>query len=472
LVAAAAAEEGLALVTRQSQRLADPLQLELEQAAVQQQQEHATVTLGELAAAVRQQHPGLFLASGGTGAAAGGGAVASPQEACTGGQLRLRQVAALQDVLYRQYRLKHEPFEWVYEGLAPLLLPPTLPRRKLAPLTLATVAAGVARRLGLPLLPAPAEGGEGIAAAVAEGVAGGPAAQGQLPLGSLRPDVAQRYAGRAQGMAPAAAPWALLLPAEPSSSSSSSSSRGAGIASSASGGGSQQAWTHVVDACTGEVVDAAAAAAAQRFPHLRLVGAVTWRKWPAPWLTLLACSPPWLPWPCPARAKSLAVDRFPPAQGADWCQRAPLAAWQHMVRTLIQVGCLLWEGGGWWGGPGNPMSPTRFSRGGPPARPPVARFRRWPATPGRASPAHTCHAAAAARACTARFGTCTICPLRSSPPPPPTLGCALCSAQAHQRRGESDLVAHWVYVLLALDPQAPEWGHVLQPGRTAQQLAG
>jgi hypothetical protein len=33
--------------------------------------------------------------------------------------------------------------------------------------------------------------------------------------------------------------------------------------------------------------------------------------------------------------------------------------------------------------------------------------------------------------------------------------------QAHQRRGESDLVAHWVYVLLALDPQAPEWGHML-----------
>ena len=34
--------------------------------------------------------------------------------------------------------------------------------------------------------------------------------------------------------------------------------------------------------------------------------------------------------------------------------------------------------------------------------------------------------------------------------------------QAHQRRGESDLVAHWVYVALALDPQAPEWQHVLR----------
>ncbi len=28
---------------------------------------------------------------------------------------------------------------------------------------------------------------------------------------------------------------------------------------------------------------------------------------------------------------------------------------------------------------------------------------------------------------------------------------------AHQRRGESDSVAHWMYQLLALDAHAPEW---------------
>ena len=39
----------------------------------------------------------------------------------------------------------------------------------------------------------------------------------------------------------------------------------------------------------------------------------------------------------------------------------------------------------------------------------------------------------------------------------------LARLQAHQRRGESDLVAHWVYVLLALDPQAAEWEFMLQP---------
>jgi hypothetical protein len=32
---------------------------------------------------------------------------------------------------------------------------------------------------------------------------------------------------------------------------------------------------------------------------------------------------------------------------------------------------------------------------------------------------------------------------------------------AHQRRGESDSVAHWLYQLLALDTQAVEWGHVM-----------
>ena len=40
-------------------------------------------------------------------------------------------------------------------------------------------------------------------------------------------------------------------------------------------------------------------------------------------------------------------------------------------------------------------------------------------------------------------------------------GLARLAIQAHQRRGESDLVAHWVYVGLALDPQAPEWARAL-----------
>jgi hypothetical protein len=33
---------------------------------------------------------------------------------------------------------------------------------------------------------------------------------------------------------------------------------------------------------------------------------------------------------------------------------------------------------------------------------------------------------------------------------------------AHQRRGESDAVAHWLYVTMALDPSSPEWACVLE----------
>lgn len=37
------------------------------------------------------------------------------------------------------------------------------------------------------------------------------------------------------------------------------------------------------------------------------------------------------------------------------------------------------------------------------------------------------------------------------------------AVQAHQRRGESDLVAHWIYLKLALDPLATEWERAITP---------
>jgi len=40
-------------------------------------------------------------------------------------------------------------------------------------------------------------------------------------------------------------------------------------------------------------------------------------------------------------------------------------------------------------------------------------------------------------------------------------GLARTALAAHQRRGESDLAAHWLHQLLALDPGAAEWAHVL-----------
>lgn len=312
--AAEAVEEGLALLSRQAQELADPLQLdELEEAGEagdpppaednepsgsgsssggDSSQEPAALTLDELAAEVRRLHPALF--PGGSNAAGGGGwdntasssssssasSLAQPED------LQQQRAAALAGVLYRQQRFRFEPFEWVYEGLQPLLLPPggRLRRRKLAPITLAAAAAGMGRRLGLPLVPVPAETGDELAAAVAEGPAGGAAGlAGGLPLEQLRPDVAQRYAGRAAAVAPAAGPWVLL---------------GGGRDGAASGSGTnsasqqQQPWCLAMDACTGELLEPAAAQ--RRFPALQL-------------------------------------------EGANWGLRAPLTAWQHMVRTLIQA---------------------------------------------------------------------------------------------------------------------------------------
>lgn len=52
-------------------------------------------------------------------------------------------------VLFKQAKLRNAPFEWVYDGLAPALVPQVLATGKGMPLSLALVAAAVARRLGV-----------------------------------------------------------------------------------------------------------------------------------------------------------------------------------------------------------------------------------------------------------------------------------------------------------------------------------
>jgi hypothetical protein len=56
---------------------------------------------------------------------------------------------AVPQVLFKQAKLRNAPFEWVYDGLAPALLPQVLARSKGMPLALALVVAAVARRLGV-----------------------------------------------------------------------------------------------------------------------------------------------------------------------------------------------------------------------------------------------------------------------------------------------------------------------------------
>jgi hypothetical protein len=54
-------------------------------------------------------------------------------------------------VLFRQAKLRNAPFEWVYDGLAPALLPAVLAKAKGMPLSLALAAAGVGHRAGIAL---------------------------------------------------------------------------------------------------------------------------------------------------------------------------------------------------------------------------------------------------------------------------------------------------------------------------------
>lgn len=64
-------------------------------------------------------------------------------------------------MIRRELRFRHEPFEWVYEGLAPMFLVNVLSTRKGTPLCLAVLCLAVSCRLGLPLeiLPGASQGG-------------------------------------------------------------------------------------------------------------------------------------------------------------------------------------------------------------------------------------------------------------------------------------------------------------------------
>lgn len=112
------------------------------------------------------------------------------------------------DVIYKQLKLRSEPFEWVYEGLWPLLIPEVFGpsnsnegNKKIAPATLAITVTAVAHRLGLPALPFPAAT---------------PQSEGESTSTTLHhplsPLLAARLASaRQQGAVPALEPWVVGL---------------------------------------------------------------------------------------------------------------------------------------------------------------------------------------------------------------------------------------------------------------------
>ncbi|KAG2484317.1 hypothetical protein HYH03_016859 [Edaphochlamys debaryana] len=181
-----------------------PAHLHSDHAAAARQQ------LDELAAAVAAAHPGLFPAAGtrgrGGGSAGTGGAQrqghGSPAHPLEGSELLRAQLEAISQELFQVHKFKYAPVEWVYDGVAPALLPYVLRRRRGVPLSLAVLYAGVARRLGVAAVPVRAAG-------AALNVAEGPALLQDLP-----PEVAVRQAGRALAVTPSIDDWLVAtLPA-------------------------------------------------------------------------------------------------------------------------------------------------------------------------------------------------------------------------------------------------------------------
>lgn len=82
-------------------------------------------------------------------------AAAAPSGEGGGGEARelRQQLEAVRQYLYRTLRLRHEPIEWLYDGLRPLLLGEALRHRKAAPLAMAVLGCVLGARVGLPLAP-------------------------------------------------------------------------------------------------------------------------------------------------------------------------------------------------------------------------------------------------------------------------------------------------------------------------------
>lgn len=190
----------------------------------------------------------------------------------------------LVDVLYRQNRLRYEPFEWVYEGLKPLLLEDVLKRRKGTPAALAMAAAAVGRAVGVPLLPMPASPIEAGA---------GQDPDAAVPVENLPPELALRVSSTTQAAAPGPGPWLLRLSLD-TNNSTNSSSTATGVSSneeqrgeesnsalSNSGlkstqNGENQGEALYVDAGSGEVLRSPEVL--QRYPAVANLSEKEWRE--------------------------------------------------------------------------------------------------------------------------------------------------------------------------------------------------
>ena len=160
--------------------------------------------LDSLAQQVRKDHPQLWNSGGGSGSSSSGSGSSSGSSggSTSGGRPdTLSQLEAISSTLFKRLRFKHKPVEWVYDGLAPLLLPDVLRRRKGVPLTLAILYNSVAHRLGLTT---------SLAKATNSRITTQP---GPIMFADAPPEVLARQAGRTLATCPAPDIWLVTASA-------------------------------------------------------------------------------------------------------------------------------------------------------------------------------------------------------------------------------------------------------------------
>jgi len=118
------------------------------------------------------------------------------------GSSKESQLQSFVEIIYKDMKFKYEPFEWLYEGLDPILVSHLLQRKKGTPASLALCLSALGDRVGLPLLPMPLlESNENIVSSHIQ----------DSYLETLSPDAALKLRSKTQSVVPSPSSWFLRL---------------------------------------------------------------------------------------------------------------------------------------------------------------------------------------------------------------------------------------------------------------------
>lgn len=128
--------------------------------------------------------------------------VKSLMEAKDSGSTKESQLQSFVERIYKDMKFKYEPFEWLYEGLDPILVSHLLQRKKGTPASLALCLSALGGRVGLPLLPMPLlESSENTVSTHIQ----------DSYLETLSPDAALKLRSKTQSVVPSPSSWFLRL---------------------------------------------------------------------------------------------------------------------------------------------------------------------------------------------------------------------------------------------------------------------